>query len=280
MSAALTLTETVGNLTKVLRERPPQHWLLNRVVSEIDQLGRKLPGFALPNSHEIAICLTNAMGELTAAHGLPEGRRFEATSRAIEQLGAAVGWLSPAPPTLRGRASRPMLAVLRPGSGEVHSAAAAAAAFPLDGPLPLSARRQAMPDRAATPCVLIVERDETVRSLQRYFLERAGLAVEFADDGEAAWERVLRDPPALVVTEILVPRLDGLALCRRVREEPQTRTIPVIVLSILSAGQRAGEAGATAFLRKPLVDSTFVAAVQDLITAQPNSVLEHQWPST
>ena len=138
-----------------------------------------------------------------------------------------------------------------------------------------------MPDHdARLRIVLIVERDHTVRSLQRFFLERAGLAVEFADDGEAALERVRRDPPALVVTEILIPRLDGLSLCRRLREDPQTREVPVIVFSILAAGQRAGEAGATAFLRKPLIDSTFVAAVQELIAAQPNTVSEGRWAST
>jgi CheY-like chemotaxis protein len=128
--------------------------------------------------------------------------------------------------------------------------------------------------------ILIVERDQTVRSLQRCFLERAGLAVEFADDGEEALERARRDAPSLVVTEILVPKLDGLALCRRLREDPRTRYIPVIVFSILAAGQRAGEAGATAFLRKPLVDSTFVAAVQELIAAQPTTALEGTWAST
>jgi CheY-like chemotaxis protein len=52
------------------------------------------------------------------------------------------------------------------------------------------------------------------------------------------------------------------------------------VFSILAAGQRAGEAGATAFLRKPLVDSTFVAAVQELIAAQPTTALEGTWAST
>jgi CheY-like chemotaxis protein len=127
--------------------------------------------------------------------------------------------------------------------------------------------------------ILIAERDQSVRKLQGLFLERAGFTVEFADDGRAALERALLAPPALVVTEILIPRLDGLALCRSLREDARTRDIPIIVFSILAASQRASEAGATAFLRKPLVPSTFVAAVQDLIAAQPTAAMEEKWAS-
>jgi CheY-like chemotaxis protein len=127
--------------------------------------------------------------------------------------------------------------------------------------------------------VLIVERDQNVRTLQRFFLERAGFTVEFSDDGEQALERALLAAPALIITEILIPKLDGLALCRRLREDPRTSHIPVIVFSILAAAQRAEEAGASAFLRKPLVDSIFVAAVQELVAAQPTRVVEEQWAS-
>jgi CheY-like chemotaxis protein len=127
--------------------------------------------------------------------------------------------------------------------------------------------------------VLIAERDQTVRALQRVFLERAGLVVEFADDGLAALERALREPPAVVVTEILLPKLDGLTLCRRLREAPPTRDVPVIVFSILAAAGRAAEAGAGAFLRKPLVESTFVAAVTGAIATQPPATTEQQWAS-
>jgi CheY-like chemotaxis protein len=118
-----------------------------------------------------------------------------------------------------------------------------------------------------TGLVLIAERDLQVRRLQQHFLTDSGYDVAFADDGETALERARAELPALVVTEILIPKLDGLALCRRLREDPLTRALPVLVFSILSAQVRASEAGADAFLRKPLVDSTFLAAVQELIAA-------------
>jgi CheY-like chemotaxis protein len=124
--------------------------------------------------------------------------------------------------------------------------------------------------------VLVVERDESVRTLQRFFLERAGYTVHFADDGVAALAHARDAGPALVITEILVPRLDGLTLCRALRDDPTTRDIPVVVFSILSAAARAADAGARAFLRKPLVESTFLAAVRDAIAVQSTGIQEPQ----
>jgi CheY-like chemotaxis protein len=118
-----------------------------------------------------------------------------------------------------------------------------------------------------------------VRALQSFFLEREGLTVEFADDGEAAFERARGTRPALVITEILLPKLDGLTLCRKLRDERETAGVPVIVFSILAAGARAIEAGAHAFLRKPLVESTFVAAVLGAIATQSPATSEQQWAS-
>jgi CheY-like chemotaxis protein len=131
-------------------------------------------------------------------------------------------------------------------------------------------------DHAESRLILIAERDRNVRELQEHFLGRAGFAVEFADDGQAALERAREARPALVVTEILIPGIDGLALCRRLGEDPLTRDIPVMVFSILAAAGRADEAGARAFLRKPLVESVFVAAVRELVAAQSSDAREEQ----
>jgi CheY-like chemotaxis protein len=132
------------------------------------------------------------------------------------------------------------------------------------------------PDRRL---ILIAERDLHVRKLQEFFLDRAGFAVEFADDGEAALEHAALARPAVVITEILIPKLDGLALCRRLREDPRTCAIPVLVFTILAAEARAVEAGA-AFLRKPLIDSIFVTAVQELAAQHTTPAREPQWTTT
>lgn len=116
--------------------------------------------------------------------------------------------------------------------------------------------------------ILVVERDPHVRELEKYFLEEAGYQVEFAEDGLAALDRAKELRPQILITEILVPLLDGLALCRRIKEDPETQSIAVLIFSILLAEGRAREAGADSFLRKPLAESRLVETVQQLIATR------------
>ena len=128
--------------------------------------------------------------------------------------------------------------------------------------------------------ILIAERDHVVRELQRHFLTEAGFVVEFVDDGQAALDRVAEQRPDLIVAEIMIPKVDGLTLCRRMREDPETSAIPVIVFSILAAAARADDAGARAFLRKPLVESVFVTTIRNVLSGQSTAdVLEMKWAS-
>jgi CheY-like chemotaxis protein len=131
-----------------------------------------------------------------------------------------------------------------------------------------------MPTETSLCHVLIAERDRNVRELQSFALDSAGFVAAFVDDGEAALAYATSHPVALVVTEVLVPKLDGLTLCRRLRAEPATRDLPVLVFSILAAAGRAEEAGASAFLRKPFIEATFVATVRMLTTAQECMITE------
>ena len=128
------------------------------------------------------------------------------------------------------------------------------------------------------PLVLIAERDPNVRELQSLFLTRGGYAVEFVDDGQMALDHARRLKPALLVVEILIPGLDGLTLCRRVRDDVTLRDLPVLVFSILAAGTRAREAGATSFLRKPVIESTFLREVASAIATRSLSMMEQPWP--
>jgi CheY-like chemotaxis protein len=128
--------------------------------------------------------------------------------------------------------------------------------------------------------ILIAERDENVRQLQRFFLERAGCAVSFCDDGVAALDAARSSHPILVVTEILIPKIDGLTLCRELRADDGTRHIPVVVFSILAAAARAAHAGASAYLRKPFVEAAFLATIRGALGALSSPAqMEHQWAS-
>lgn len=113
--------------------------------------------------------------------------------------------------------------------------------------------------------ILVVERDPHVRALESYFLNEAGFSVEFAADGAAALDRARELHPDIIISEVLVPKIDGLALCRAVRDDAKLRDIVVLIFSILAVESRAQEAGADAFLRKPLAERRLVDTVHELL---------------
>jgi CheY-like chemotaxis protein len=113
--------------------------------------------------------------------------------------------------------------------------------------------------------ILVVERNPVVQRLERYFLEQAGYSVEFADDGLSALKRARELKPRILITEILVPELDGLSLCRELKSDPSTEQILVLIFSHLYAEDRAREAGADAFLVKPLREELLIETVENLI---------------
>ncbi|RYZ86554.1 MAG: response regulator [Proteobacteria bacterium] len=119
--------------------------------------------------------------------------------------------------------------------------------------------------RTTRMLVMVVERDPHVRELEAHFLKEAGFEVAFANDGREALEQARQRVPDIVITEILVPKLDGLALCRQLKADERTKNITVLVFSILSASSRAAEAGADAFLMKPLAEQRLLSTVKSLI---------------
>jgi len=114
--------------------------------------------------------------------------------------------------------------------------------------------------------ILVVERNPAVQRLERYFLEQAGYSVEFTNDGISALQRVRELRPAILVAEILVPALDGLSLCRAIKADADTSHILVLIFSHLHAEDRAREAGADAFLIKPLNEELLIETVQKLVS--------------
>ena len=113
--------------------------------------------------------------------------------------------------------------------------------------------------------ILVVERDPNIRELEAHVLHQAGYSVEFEQDGSGALAQARKLVPDIIITEILVPKLDGLALCRQLKADPLTRDIAVLVFSILAAAGRAREAGADAFLLKPLAEHRLVETVLQLL---------------
>lgn len=99
--------------------------------------------------------------------------------------------------------------------------------------------------------VLVVDDDETVRDVVRRYLETAGFTVDLAGDGTAALARFAERVPDLVVLDVMMPGLNGLEVCRRLR---QTSQVPIVMLTALGEEENriAGlQLGADDYVTKP-----------------------------
>jgi len=114
------------------------------------------------------------------------------------------------------------------------------------------------------PLLLIAERDSIMRSLEEKILKDY-FRIIFANSGEDLLLKIHRYNPDAVVVELMLPIVDGFQVCNRIKSDPKTRDIPVVVFTMLLAQERALKAGADAFLMKPLQKDVFVRTVMSLI---------------
>lgn len=116
--------------------------------------------------------------------------------------------------------------------------------------------------------ILIAEDSATQREGLRHTLTRHGYDVIAATDGSDAWERLREVTPTLVVTDILMPRMDGYALCRAIKKDPRLASIPVVLLTSLSDRMdvvAALECGADGFIGKPFAEDYLLSRIRDVI---------------
>jgi len=102
------------------------------------------------------------------------------------------------------------------------------------------------------PVIMIVDADPHTRNLAGHFLTEAGYKVEYAFDGKEALEKAKKNPPDAILLEVIIPKLNGLTLCRLLKTDPATKNIRIVVLSVLTSKNAAEIVGADAFLSKPL----------------------------
>jgi len=121
--------------------------------------------------------------------------------------------------------------------------------------------------------ILLAEHDPYAAELQEYFLKTEGFEVEVTLGDEAARRSFLDNSPSLVVVELLISGGSGFGLCRFFKQD---HDVPVIAVSVLECQDRAIEAGADAFLRKPLEPLQFVSTVRDLLGSSAFLVADGQ----
>ncbi len=119
--------------------------------------------------------------------------------------------------------------------------------------------------------ILIVDDVPTNRMILRAKLSAAYYDVIQADNGQDALDKVARLQPDLVLLDVMMPDIDGFAVCRRIKDNPETAHLPVVMVTALDSRQdrlRGLECGADDFLTKPISDLALLSRVRNLLRAK------------
>ena len=120
--------------------------------------------------------------------------------------------------------------------------------------------------------VLLCDDEIHILRAAEFKLKRAGYDVEIASDGQEAWERIEARLPDILITDCQMPRLDGFGLTRRVRENPETRDLPVLMLTAkgyeLSHEELAEKWNVIAVIAKPFSPRELLQTVDRILDQQ------------
>ncbi len=118
------------------------------------------------------------------------------------------------------------------------------------------------------PRILVADDDWLNRDLLQAYLTTSGCEVMTAADGETALRLALNLPPDLALIDVQMPRMDGLEVCRRLKNTPATRFVPVVIITALDSEEEklnAFEVGADDFITKPYSSIVLLARVRSLL---------------
>lgn len=122
--------------------------------------------------------------------------------------------------------------------------------------------------------ILVVDDDSELLDLLRFNLKRAGFAVGTATNGVEALRKTCSISPDLILLDLMLPELDGFAVCQLLRRDSATAFIPIIMLTALAGelGRMVGmDSGADDYMTKPFNTSALVQRVQQLIRHPPRA---------
>ena len=135
------------------------------------------------------------------------------------------------------------------------------------------------PQDPAKPRVLVVDDEDDLLELVRYNLAKDGYDVECVGSGEQALQSARTNPPDLVVLDLMLPAVDGLEVCRRLKTDPKTRDILIVMLTAKGeeADMVAGlERGADDYIAKPFSPRVLSARVRALLRRDESRRLEER----
>ena len=129
--------------------------------------------------------------------------------------------------------------------------------------------------------VLVVEDEEDIQELVQFNLAKDGYRVAAARSGEEALKKIRAEPPDLVLLDLMLPGLNGLELCRIVRADPKTRSIPIVMIT--AKGEEADivtglELGADDYLPKPFSPRVLLARLRAVLRRRESPQQEDEAP--
>lgn len=117
--------------------------------------------------------------------------------------------------------------------------------------------------------IVVIDDEPNITKLLQAFLERKGYQIFLAYDGMSGYELVEKETPHLVITDLLLPRLHGFEVCKKVKENPKLAHIPVILMTAIYKKTRyklEGKGyGADDFIEKPFELPTLLSKIEKLI---------------
>jgi two-component system phosphate regulon response regulator PhoB len=121
---------------------------------------------------------------------------------------------------------------------------------------------------ATKPTVLVVEDEAALATMLRYNLEKQGFKVDEAVDGQEALTRIAEAQPDIVLLDWMLPVMSGIEVCRQIRRRPQTRDLPVIMVTARTEDQdavRGLNTGADDYITKPFSMEALLARMRALL---------------
>src|SRR5689334_21175170 len=119
--------------------------------------------------------------------------------------------------------------------------------------------------------ILIAEDSATQAEQLRHLLEQHGYIVTAAANGRQALEAARQRKPTLIISDIVMPEMDGYALCKAVKSDGELRDVPVLIVTTLSSIQDIAtslECGADNFIRKPYDPAALISRIDHILSNQ------------
>jgi K+-sensing histidine kinase KdpD/CheY-like chemotaxis protein len=123
----------------------------------------------------------------------------------------------------------------------------------------------AMKPKNGKPSILVVDDEASIRELLNQNLQEAGYDVRVAGNGREALEQVRREPPDLVILDVMMPEMNGFDVAAVLKNDPATMDIPILILSIVQDRERGFRLGVDRYLTKPIDTEALLREVGSLL---------------